>query len=52
VALIVGAIGVTNIMIISVLDRRSNIGLRRALAATKGQSRTQFLGQSNPARRH
>jgi putative ABC transport system permease protein len=43
VALLVGAVGVANIMIISVLERRSEIGLRRALGATKGHIRIQFL---------
>ena len=46
VALLVGAIGVANIMIISVLERRSEIGLRRALGATKAQIRTQFLTEA------
>jgi putative ABC transport system permease protein len=46
VALLVGAIGVANIMVISVLERRSEIGLRRALGATKGQIRVQFLSEA------
>jgi putative ABC transport system permease protein len=43
VALLVGAVGVANIMVISVLERRSEIGLRRALGARRGQIRMQFL---------
>jgi putative ABC transport system permease protein len=46
VALLVGAIGVANIMVISVLERRSEIGLRRALGATKGHIRIQFLSEA------
>jgi putative ABC transport system permease protein len=46
VALLVGAIGVANIMVISVLERRSEIGLRRALGATKGHIRVQFLSEA------
>jgi putative ABC transport system permease protein len=46
VALLVGAVGVANIMVISVLERRSEIGLRRALGATKGHIRIQFLSEA------
>jgi len=46
VALLVGGIGVANIMVISVLERRSEIGLRRALGATRGQIRVQFFAEA------
>jgi putative ABC transport system permease protein len=46
VALLIGALGVANIMIISVLERRSEIGLRRALGATRGHIRIQFLSEA------
>jgi putative ABC transport system permease protein len=46
VSLLVGAVGVGNIMLIGVLERRSEIGLRRSLGATKRHIRTQFLSEA------
>jgi putative ABC transport system permease protein len=43
VALLVGGVGIGNVMVISVLERRTEIGLRRALGATKRAIRAQFL---------
>lgn len=46
VALLVGGIGIANVMVISVLERRSEVGLRRALGATRRHIGTQFLTES------
>jgi putative ABC transport system permease protein len=46
VALIVGAVGIANVMFVSVLERRSEIGLRRALGASRGHIALQFVSES------
>jgi putative ABC transport system permease protein len=46
VALLVGGVGIANTMVISVLQRRTEVGLRRALGATRGQIRVQFLAEA------
>ncbi len=46
VALLVGGIGIANVMVIAVIERRGEIGLRRALGATKAHIRRQFLTEA------
>jgi putative ABC transport system permease protein len=46
VALLVGGVGIANVMVISVLERRSEIGLRRALGATRRHIGSQFFTEA------
>ena len=46
VALLVGGIGIANVMVIAVIERRNEIGLRRALGATRFHIANQFLTES------
>ena len=46
VALLVGGVGIANVMVISVLERRSEIGLRRALGASRRHVAEQFLAEA------
>jgi putative ABC transport system permease protein len=47
IALLVGGVGIANVMVISVLERRSEIGLRRALGATRRHVAEQFLAEAS-----
>jgi putative ABC transport system permease protein len=46
IALIVGAVGIANVMVMAIIQRRTEIGLRRALGATRGHIATQFTAEA------
>ncbi len=46
IALLIGGIGIANVMIIAVLERRGEIGLRRALGATRAHIGSQFVAEA------
>jgi putative ABC transport system permease protein len=46
VALVVGGVGITNVMVISVLERRGEIGVRRAMGAKRVHIAGQFLTEA------
>jgi putative ABC transport system permease protein len=46
VALLVGGIGIANVMVIAILERRGEIGLRRALGATRRHIAVQFVAEA------
>lgn len=46
IALLVGGVGIANTMVVAVLERRGEIGLRRALGARPGQIAGQFVGEA------